>query len=487
MSYFCLRFWYLMDINRFYPCPKSCQDSDRNIRYMKKVPYRNQFSKILGLALIVFLLFASPLTAQDAAVDAAATEAASEGGDAVKGKALFNQNCAACHALNRKMTGPALANVVSRLDEEQGLGKDWLYAWIKNSPGVIKSGDSYANKLYAEYNQAAMTAFPTLTNTDIDDILAYTAATPKAAPASAAAQATAVNVSDSSGISNEIILGALVLVFSLLVVMLFLVNKTLQRIAQANGIVVEKEKAEKRLPLWKAFVKNQFLVLVTAILLLLGSAYFAYGWMMQVGVDQGYAPIQPIHYSHKIHAGDNKIECKYCHSSARVSKHSGIPSLNVCMNCHKSIYEYTGNPEGPSQEDLENGYTNEFYTGEIKKLYKAVGWDETNQKYTGNSQPVEWVRIHNLPDFAYFNHSQHVSVAGVECQTCHGPVEEMEIMYQYSPLTMGWCIDCHRETNVKVEGNEYYEKIHAELSKKYGVENLTAAQLGGLECGKCHY
>ena len=269
--------------------------------------------------------------------------------------------------------------------------------------------------------------------------------------------------------------------------MLVLVNKTLRRIAEANGVVLEKELAEKRLPIWKAFAQNQFLVLVFSIFLLLSAAYFAYGWMMQVGVDQGYAPIQPIHYSHKIHAGDNAIECKYCHSSARVSKTSGIPSLNVCMNCHKSIYEYKGNPEGPSQEDLANGYTNEFYTGEIKKLYKAVGWDEENQKYTGESKPVEWVRIHNLPDFAYFNHSQHVSVAGIECQTCHGPVEEMEIMYQYSPLTMGWCINCHRETNVKVEGNEYYEKIHAELSQKYGVDKLTAAQMGGLECGKCHY
>ncbi|WP_282049199.1 c-type cytochrome [Maribacter aquivivus] len=456
---------------------------------MKKVPNRNQFSKILGLSLIVFLLFVSPLTAQDTpAADASATEVATGAGDAKNGKALFNQNCAACHALNRKMTGPALENVESRLSEDEGLDKDWLYAWIKNSPGVIKSGDAYANKLYAEYNQAAMTAFPTLSNSDIDDILAYTAAAPAAAPAPAAGdvQATAATTG-SAGVSNEIILGALVLVFGLLVVMLLLVNKTLQRIAQANGIVLEKDNAAKRTPIWKAFAQNQFLVLVTAIILLLGSAYFAYGWMMQVGVDQGYAPIQPIHYSHKVHAGDNKIECKYCHSSARVSKHSGIPSLNVCMNCHKSVYEYTGNPEGPSQEDLENGYTNEFYTGEIKKLYKAVGWDEETQSYTGDSQPVEWVRIHNLPDFAYFNHSQHVSVAGVECQTCHGPVEEMEIMYQYSPLTMGWCIDCHRETNVKVEGNEYYEKIHAELSKKYGVENLTAAQLGGLECGKCHY
>nr|WP_299338491.1 c-type cytochrome [Allomuricauda sp.] len=455
---------------------------------MKKVLYRQLFTKVLGLSL---LLFSSSFYAQEEAApaEAAAEEASVSGdGDPVKGKQLFNQNCAACHALNRKMTGPALANVETRLAEEEGLDKEWLYAWIKNSAGMIASGDSYANKIYAEYNQAAMTAFPTLSDQDIDDILAYTAAPP---PAPAVA-ATATDAADtgggaSGGISNEIVLGALVLIFGLLVVMLFLVNNTLRRIAEANGVVLEKAKAEKRVPIWKAFAQNQFLVLVSVIFLLLASGYYAYGWMMQVGVDQGYAPVQPIHYSHKIHAGDNKIECKYCHSSARVSKHSGIPSLNVCMNCHKSIYEYTGNAEGPSAEDLANGYTNEFYTGEIKKLYKAVGWDEENQRYTGETQPVEWVRIHNLPDFAYFNHSQHVSVAGIECQTCHGPVEEMEIMYQYSPLTMGWCINCHRETNVKVEGNEYYEAIHAELSKKYGVEELTAAMMGGLECGKCHY
>ncbi|WP_306013699.1 MULTISPECIES: c-type cytochrome [unclassified Allomuricauda] len=456
---------------------------------MKKVLYRHLFSKVLGLSL---LLFSSSFYAQEeaeASAEPVAEQAAeAAGGDPVKGKQLFNQNCAACHALDRKMTGPALANVETRLAEEEGLDKEWLYSWIKNSAGMIASGDAYANKVYAEYNQAAMTAFPTLSNEDIDNILAYTAAPPPA-PAQTAAATPAGGEGtggSASGISNEMILGALALVFGLLVVMLILVNKTLRRIAEANGVVLEKEK-EKRLPLWKAFVQNQFLVLVSVVFLLLASAYFAYGWMMQVGVDQGYAPVQPIHYSHKIHAGDNKIECKYCHSSARVSKHSGIPSLNVCMNCHKSIYEYTGNPEGPSAEDLANGYTNEFYTGEIKKLYKAVGWDEENQSYTGETQPVEWVRIHNLPDFAYFNHSQHVSVAGIECQTCHGPVEEMEIMYQHAPLTMGWCINCHRETNVKVEGNEYYEAIHEELSKKYGVEELTAAMMGGLECGKCHY
>lgn len=454
---------------------------------MKKVTCRSQISKVLSISLVVFLLTSISLFAQDevAAAEAVATEGAA-GGDVEKGKALFKVNCAACHNLKKKMTGPNLYKVEERLAEDEGLDREWLYAWIKNSAGVIKSGDAYANKIYAEYNQSAMTAFPTLTNADIDNILAYTATEPVVAKAPTPIPGNPSQPA-SGGISNEIILGALVLVFGLLVMMLFLVNKTLRRIAEASGMAIVKEEAEERTPIWKAFAKNQFLVLCSVIFLLLASGYFAYGWMMQVGIDQGYAPIQPIHYSHKIHAGTNKIECKYCHSSARKSKHSGIPSLNVCMNCHKSIYEYTGNGEGPSQEDLANGYTNEFYTGEIKKLYAAVGWDEENQKYTGETKPVEWVRIHNLPDFAYFNHSQHVEVGKIECQTCHGPVEEMEIMYQFSPLTMGWCINCHRETNVQVEGNEYYAKIHEELSKKYGVETLTAAQMGGLECGKCHY
>lgn len=447
----------------------------------------SQVSTLRFQALFVglfLLLLSNPLSAQEEAAEATPDL----GGDPVAGKQLFNQNCAACHALNRKMTGPALANVETRLYEEEGLDKEWLYSWIRNSAGMIASGDAYANKIYNEYNGAAMTAFPTLSNADIDNILAYTAAPPPAPPVDAAVPGGEVPAGGQvGGISNEVILGALALVFGLLVVMLILVNNTLRRIAEANGVEMVKAQAEKRTPIWKAFAQNQFLVFCTVIALLLGSAYGAYSWMSQIGVDQGYAPVQPIHYSHKIHAGDNKIECKYCHSSARVSKHSGIPSLNVCMNCHKSIYEYKGNPEGPSAEDLANGYTNEFYTKEIKKLYKAVGWDEENQKYTGESQPVEWVRIHNLPDFAYFNHSQHVTVGKIECQTCHGPVEEMEIMYQYSPLTMGWCINCHRETEVQVADNGYYEKIHAELSKKYGVDKLTAAQMGGLECGKCHY
>ncbi|MFD2726576.1 cytochrome c3 family protein [Hyunsoonleella rubra] len=430
---------------------------------MKQVIHRRLSNTFLHFSLIILLAFTTSISAQE--------------GDPAKGKSLFNANCAACHQLDKKMTGPALRNVEARLSEEQGLDRDWIYAWIRNSAGVIKSGDAYANKIYNEYGGAAMTAFPQLSDEDLNNILAYTAEEKKAPVAAAVAVTPEGGGGNSGGISNEIILGALAILFILLALGLYLVNKTLRRFATAQG--VELPASSSRTPLWKAFVQNQFLMLVTAIFFLLASAYFAYGYFMQIGVDQGYQPVQPIHFSHKIHAGDNGIDCKYCHSSARVSKTSGIPSLNVCMNCHKSIYEYNG------ETSVE--YSKEFYDGEIKKLYAAAGWDDAEQKYTGDSQPVKWVRIHNLPDFAYFNHSQHVTVAGVECQTCHGPVEEMEILYQYSPLTMGWCINCHRETNVDVKDNGYYEKIHEELSKKYGVDQLTAAQMGGLECGKCHY
>ena len=434
---------------------------------MKQVLYRNPLNFLFGAFLTLLLFTPTSLMAQD------------QLGDAAKGKQLFNQNCAACHALNRKMTGPALAGVYDKYDGDI----EWLRKWIKNNQSLIKAGDERALAIYNEYNQTAMNAFPTLSDQDISDILAYTQAPPPA-PVQAVPTASTAQPSAGSGVSQEVLLGALAVVLGLLVMMLYLVTKTLKRFATANGIEV---KVTKRKSIWKAYAQNQFLILVTVILLLLASAYQIYGYFMQIGVDQGYAPIQPIHFSHKIHAGDNKIDCKFCHSSARTSKYSGIPSLENCMNCHKSIYEYKGNSEGPSAEDLANGYTNEFYTGEIKKLYAAVGWDENNQEYTGESKPVEWVRVHKLPDFAYFNHSQHVTVAGVQCQTCHGPVETMEILEQYSPLTMGWCINCHRTTNVNVKDNKYYESIHKALSEKYGVEELTAAQMGGLECGKCHY
>jgi cytochrome c2 len=390
-----------------------------------------------------------------------------------KGKALFNTNCAACHKINKRAVGPALKGVSDKYE------KEWLYTWIKNSTAMVKSGDARAVAIYEEYNGSVMTSFPQLSNEDIDNILAYTDYIPPAPVA--AIQTPVVATQNNSNISNTIILSVLVLVLLSLLTMLILVNKTLKKIAISNGVVFEEKPKKQKTPLWKLFIENPFLVFLSVVFFLFSSAYVGYAYLMQIGIDQGYMPIQPIHYSHKIHSGDNQIECKYCHSSARVSKHSGIPSLNVCMNCHMNIAEYNG------EEDLEKGYTKEFYTNEIKKLYKAVGWNEETQSYTGETQPVEWVRIHNLPDFVYFNHAQHVSVAGIDCQKCHGPVEEMEILYQHSSLTMGWCIDCHRESDVNLKDNEYYTKIHEELSKKYGVEKLTVAQMGGLECGKCHY
>ncbi|MFD1616473.1 c-type cytochrome [Gelatiniphilus marinus] len=432
---------------------------------MIQVIYRKLTTNSLRFGFIILLAFTNSLSAQE--------------GDPVKGKSLFNTNCAACHSLDKKMTGPALRNFEQRLANEEGLDRDWIYAWIKNSAGLIKAGDAYANKIYNEYNGEPMTAFPQLSDKDLDDILAYTAQEKKAPVVTETAVAAEEAAGGARGISNQIILGALAILFALLAMGLYLVNKTLRRFAAAKNIDFEDQ--ANRTPLWKAFVQNQFLMLVVAIFFLLASAYFAFGYFMQIGIDQGYEPVQPIHYSHKIHAGDNGIDCKYCHSSARTSKHSGIPSLNVCMNCHKSIYEVA--PETQA-EGLKIGVD---YNAEIKKLYAAVGWDDEEQEYTGETQPVKWVRIHNLPDFVYFNHAQHVTVAGIECQTCHGPVEEMEVMYQHAPLTMGWCIDCHRTSNVKVEDNAYYEKIHKELSKKYGVDKLTPAQMGGLECGKCHY
>lgn len=440
---------------------------------MKKVLFRP--SKLKNFLLLFSIFFVLGLNAQEEAAEESGPKVieAVPDADPAKGKELFNSLCAACHKPYKKAVGPALHGVSERRE------LDWIQRWTVNSRELIDSGDSQAVAIYEEYNKQAMPAFPQLSKEDVNDIVAYVEQ-PKPEPkTSKKDDVEGAVAAGGGGASTEVILGILAFVFLMLLVVLVLVNKTLRRFAEANNVELYKKK-EKSKPIWVAFAENQFLVLVSVVVVLLMLAYGGYGYLMQVGVDQGYEPVQPIHYSHKIHAGENEIECKYCHSSARKSKHSGIPSLNVCMNCHKQIAEV-------SEETGNEEYSKEFYDNEIQKLYDATGWDPDSQSYTGETKPVKWVRIHNLPDFAYFNHAQHVTVGQIECQTCHGPVEEMEVMYQHSSLTMGWCINCHRETNVRMDDNPYYEKIHEELSKKYGVDQLTAAEMGGLECGKCHY
>lgn len=167
----------------------------------------------------------------------------------------------------------------------------------------------------------------------------------------------------------------------------------------------------------------------------------------QVGVNQGYEPDQPIAFSHKVHAGDNQVACLYCHVGADKGRHAGIPSANICMNCHGQIK--TDSPE-------------------IKKIKIAL-----EQK-----KPIEWLKVHRLPDFAYFNHSQHVT-AGVNCQECHGEVQSMTRMRQEKPLTMGWCIDCHRAKGIVSPSG------HPDIKTKNPKEIMKA--VGGLDCAKCHY
>lgn len=458
---------------------------------MKK--QNNYFSAIKTLLLIVvfFFWFSQTSFAQDESSDdteqvesqdngssdeAKADDSSSDIGDATKGKELFNTNCAACHKRYKRSTGPALHGITDDIDRQ------WIYDWVHNSTALIDAGDSRAVQIFEEFNQTAMTHFPQLSEDDIDNILAYVEQ-PKAEPQAAATAAAGSNQTQASGgggISTNVILGLLAFVLVLLIVILALVNKTLSRFAQEKGIKIIDSDKPKRKPLWKMIAENQFIMIFGSIVITLVASYWVYFYLMQIGVDQGYQPVQPIHFSHRIHAGDNKIECKYCHYSARVSKTSGIPSLNVCMNCHMAISEV-------AEETATDEYSKNYYDGEIAKLYDAVGWDPDSHQYTGETHPVKWVRVHNLPDFAYYNHSQHVMVGKIDCQKCHGEVQKMEILQQHAKLTMGWCIDCHRTTDVKMDGNKYYEKIHKQLSKKYGLDKLTEEQMGGTECGRCHY
>ncbi|REG91088.1 quinol:cytochrome c oxidoreductase pentaheme cytochrome subunit [Algoriphagus antarcticus] len=404
------------------------------------------------LAVLFFMLIGTQAFAADPAVVNSDEAIAA-------GKAVFNANCKTCHKLDQKMIGPALRGASERQPIEI------VKAFIKNSQAVIASGNSYYNDLYKEYNNTIMISHEFLSDEDLNNLLSYIEYGDTVDPAAAAATTGADGgaVAAGGGIPNEyltVILGVLVVVLLLILVVLGLIISVLTKYLTKQDLDVEdKEFVTQKTNLGKVFKSDMFVVIVTALVVAL-VAKTALDGLYSVGIQQGYAPEQPIAYSHALHAGTLEIECQYCHTGVEIGKSANIPSANICMNCHTHVQNVQGK-EGVSPE--------------IQKIYDAVD----------NNQPIEWVRVHNLPDLAYFNHSQHVVVGEVECQTCHGPIQEMEVVGQHSALTMGWCIDCHRQTEITTEGNAYYDKLvqlHTDSKDALKVKDI-----GGLECAKCHY
>jgi cytochrome c2/heme/copper-type cytochrome/quinol oxidase subunit 2 len=407
------------------------------------------------LAVLFFMLVGVSAYAADPAV-ASSDEAIAAG------KTVFNANCKQCHKLDQKNVGPALRGVTDR----QSIA--WAKSFIKNSQAVIASGDAYATALYKEYSNTVMPSHEFLSDGDLDNLLSYIEHGDKVDPAAAAAGDAAASAGDGaaaagSGIPNEylsIILGVLVFVLVLILIVLGLIVTVLTKYINKQDLPEEdKEFVSQKTDFGKILKSDAVIILVTALVVAF-TAKTAIDGLYSVGVQQGYAPAQPIAFSHALHAGQYEIACQYCHTGVEIGKSANIPSANICMNCHTHI-QNVGGKEGISPE--------------IQKIYNAVD----------NNQPIEWVRVHNLPDLAYFNHAQHVAVGGVECQTCHGPIQEMEVVGQHSTLTMGWCIDCHRQTEIATEGNVYYDKLVQLHSTS--KDALKVKDIGGLECAKCHY
>jgi mono/diheme cytochrome c family protein len=404
---------------------------------------RKFLSVLFAFSLISLSSFAQEISTEQAAIN--------------DGKVLFDANCKACHRVKQKLVGPALENVYNRAPSIQ-----WIKDFVHNSSAVIASGDSYAVKLYEEYNKTQMTAFSGLKDEQIMNILAYIKfETEKKEEKPPVQQQTAGG--DGSGSSEylNIILVGMLLILILLVIILGFLISSLRRFLDQKQLSEEDADIVNPTTTRSTMLRSKALLFIV-VFVCAGLGFKAViNGLYSIGIQQGYAPKQPIAFSHKIHAGDMEIDCKYCHTGVLKGKSATIPSTNICMNCHNQIK--SGTQTGESQ---------------IATILAS---------YT-NNEPIQWVRIHNLPDLAYFNHAQHVNVGGVECQTCHGPVQEMEVVRQHSLLTMGWCIDCHRKTDVNTKGNAYYDNL-VELHKQTKGEKAPykVEDIGGLECSKCHY
>ncbi|MBR9999733.1 MAG: c-type cytochrome [Cyclobacteriaceae bacterium] len=378
-----------------------------------------------------------------------------------QGQTLFRNNCAVCHGVQQQLVGPALAGITERRP------LPWLQTFIKNSQRVIQSGDQYAVQLYEQYNRTEMPSFD-FSDEEVLAVLSYikdqtanppqetAATTPDGDGTTAAPGGTGL----SSGFLIAVMIALGVILLLILVVLVMLVSTLTKYLKQRGGLdEAESELVDQRFSV-KSFVRSPSVVFGVSFIFVAIMLKTVIDGLYHIGVQEGYSPTQPIAYSHKVHAGDFAIPCQYCHTGVMESKNAGIPSANICMNCHSAIVKVTGS-DTPSAE--------------IQKIYDAVE----------NNQPIEWVRIHNMPDLAYFNHAQHYNVGNVECQTCHGPIETMEVVSQYADLTMGWCIDCHRTTVVQTD-NDYYDKLMEKHDAALTGE-LLVEDVGGLECSKCHY
>ncbi len=397
---------------------------------------------------------------------------------AQNGKQIFQTNCQSCHAINKKLSGPALAGFMERGPWAEN--KENIYAWIHN-PGAFIPTTAYTKALQAEYGQI-MPGFPQLSNQDIDAVIEYIN-TPAPAPTPGVETEGSGAKAGEDSANSAVIFGIISIILAIIALILMQVNSNLKKLSD------DKENIQR--PEAVPFYRNKIYIGLLAVLLFVVGGYLMAKGAVNLGRQQDYKPTQPIYYSHKVHAGINQISCLYCHGNAWESKHAAIPSLNVCMNCHKSISTYEKGPKLYDEDGKEiNG------TAEIQKLYDFAGYTagQTAPWDPSKAKPVEWIKIHNLPDHVYFNHAQHVNAGKVQCQTCHGPVQEMDKVHQFSDLSMGWCINCHRESKVDFNtsdstGNKFYsiyEKFHNDL-KSGKMDSVTVNDVGGLECQKCHY
>lgn len=397
------------------------------------------------------------------------------------GEKVFKGNCASCHKPDKDMTGPALKGAKARWE-----GKGDIHAWVKNSQGYLNSsGNAYAKELFDKWKKSVMTP-NAISDADIDAVLYYADNyAPPAAPPGVTAQGP--DAAPTSTAWQWLLILALLfaVVWASLRGVKFQLRSAVSEMEGKGPVAPEGPWESIKNWAWRnkgwASVIGLFIVSIFTVM--------GWNWLFRIGVYGGdtvphYKPEQPIKFNHTLHAGkadkgNLQINCVYCHSSAEKSKHAGIPSTNVCMNCHKAVSE--GKKTGKV---------------EIQKIYDAIGWDGAG--YTGEERPIKWVKVHNLPDHVAFSHATHVSVGKIECQKCHGPIDsEMDVAEQWAPLTMGWCIKCHAETEVQMAGNGYYDEIHRrleaspmgqrELEQYLEDEKITVKELGGWECAKCHY